>query len=520
VLSLLNLTLFGAANVIGSGIFIKTGSINADTGPAAVLSFMFAGLVCGLTGICYARFSSKISSSGSAFTYIYSSLGEIAAFLSALGLFAETSLSCAALVQLCVAQIRTVFFQKYNSLLYIELFKKEKAYFFFDRIDMLSPVLVILITGICLIGLKESATFGSLVTCINCLLILTVICAGFSNTNVEHFTPFMPHGFTSVLKTVPAAFFAYIGWDAPCSMSEETKNPKKNIPRGIFGTLLLVGTLYCGVSLSVTAFASNKDLIPIFKVNGTTIAEIFKLKTSYNWVYTLVRIGIMFTTGNAALASAQGQPRVFHRMAKDGLLPEMFGKTNERGVAVFGVVMTGIIAGIAATFLNTDGLIEVVTASILIMQALVSLGAMAFQRGGETVSGITVVSKVLLGLLATFAILSGGSSEHRQKILDEERHLGHIEISPDIADKLYIWGIAIQVFSCLTGVFALLSWISMKNYSKDFIPIVAMTLNLFFAGYMGFKKLSQMTVLYLVMLAVYFSYGRRHSNIAKENLKK
>jgi basic amino acid/polyamine antiporter, APA family len=496
VLGLLQLTLFGAANVIGAGIFMKTGSINASTGPAAVLSFMLAGLVCALTGICYARFSSQISSSGSAFTYIYSSLGEVAAFLSALGLFAETSLSCAALVQTCTDNIRG-FFNMSDSSFPISiyyLFPNNEAWFFLDRIDLMSPILVVLITMICLIGLKESATFGSIVTCVNCLMILTIIGAGFSKTDVQNFENFMPSGVPSVLKTVPDAFFAYIGWDAACSMSEETLNPKRNVPRGIFGTLILVGTLYCGVSLSVSAFASNAVLKTVFTSPTVTIAEVFKLQASYKWVYNLIRICIMFTTANAALASAQGQPRVFFRMAQDGLLPKKLGSTDKRGVAVFGVLVTGVVSLIACTFFNTDGLVTVVTVSILIMQCLVSVGALAFQRESK----IPVSVKCLLAVLGVLAVFTGAATQ------------------VNAAGK--VWAIMGMVSGGLAAVLGATVLFLLKNVKKDFVPVLAMTMNLFFAGSMGFLILAQILAFYAAMLAVYYGYGRKHSVLACQTL--
>ena len=223
VYSLPTLILFGGASVLGCGIFVVTGSAAARlAGPAVVLAFIMAGVICWLTGMCYARFCSRITSSGSAYTYIYTSLGEFWAFLASLGLAGETTLSSAGLARSWANQIRQVSGQT-------DLLKWELTDVF--KLDLIAPVVTMLITAVCLIGVKESASFGSAVTVFNCVLIVTVIVAGFTNFQTDNLTPFFigdengSGGFVAsipgLLKAVSMVVYAFIGWDAPCTMSEE-----------------------------------------------------------------------------------------------------------------------------------------------------------------------------------------------------------------------------------------------------------------------------------------------------------
>ena len=501
IMSLTSLTLFGVANVIGAGIFITIGRAAAtEAGPAVILSFIFSGFTCALTGVCYSRFSSRLSSSGSAYTYVYSSMGEVFAFLAGLGLCSETSVAAAALCRGLSGRIRVILSEEAPANSWLPNLALTNPDTFFE-VDLLAPCIGALITIACLLGAKDSARLGSFMTIFNVCMISVFIIAGFSSSSFsgEAFSSmdnFMSKSFTGVMRATTTTLFTYIGWDSVCCLSEEVKDPKKTIPRAITGTLMLVGTLYCllaivvcGLMPDMSELAKNMDLESIFKTSGMIV------------ISQVVRYGIMFTALTAALASSQGQPRLWFRMAKDGLVPYWLCKLDDSGTPTYAILVTGAITCLVSCLVNVDVIFDTIIVGVLMMQAFVCIGCLMHEARDLPISSNHRTCIVSMSL---FAVIGGAL-------------LQQIKESSACESSVYWMGVFVATISTsfISGVLAMVQYEKSQRLST-LIPLVATLANFFFMGNLGFSKIGQLLLAYAVVLfAVYFLYGLKHSKLQR-----
>ena len=355
-----NLVLLGIGAIIGAGIFVLTGTAAANyAGPAIVLSFILAGTGCLFAGLCYAEFASMIPIAGSAYTYSYATLGEFFAWIIGWDLVLEY-LFGAATVSVGWSGYFVSFMRGIGITMPMEWTQAPFAYSAAEGISRTGAILNIpaifligVLTTLLVIGVKESAGFNNIVVAIKVAIIFLVIGFGFMFVNPDNWTPFIPpntgefgqYGFTGIVRGAGVIFFAYIGFDAVSTAAQEAKNPQRDMPIGILGSLVFCTILYILMSLVMTG------LVPYTQLNvpDPVYVALAAAGPGLAWLTRLIAIGAMAGLASVVLVMLMGQPRIFYSMARDGLLPSVFGRVHSRFQTPYvTTILTGIVAAAMA----------------------------------------------------------------------------------------------------------------------------------------------------------------------------
>ena len=369
-LTALDLIAYGIGATVGAGLFVVTGeAAKTLAGPSVSLSFVVAALSGLLSAFCYAEFATRIPVAGGAYAYSYVCFGEAVAWLVGWNLTLEYGMS-ASVVARGFADYLVSFLQAIGY----------KAPFWMNNIPLdipftskngsvLASLIVLVCTGALLMGASESARLNVIITILNMALILFIVVAGFSEVDTANYTPFFSNGAGGVMTGAGFVFFSYVGFDCICILAEELKNPKKDLPIAIVGTLMVVAVLYVAVSLVLTG------MVPYSEIDlSAPLSEAF-MQNGMRWAAVIVAFGTTTILTSTTLCSLFGQPRVFFAMAKDGLVPQKLAKLNPRTkVPEFSTILCGIISAILAFALDINSLAGMISAGTMLSFTMVSLG--------------------------------------------------------------------------------------------------------------------------------------------------
>ena len=374
VLTPFELTLLGVGAIIGTGIFVITGVVAADySGPALVVSFSISGIICAFAALSYAEFAAMVPVAGSAYTYCYASLGEIWAWIIGWDLILEYSVSSAAVA---------VGWSGYmTSLLNGAGINLPPAFINppglnGGLINLPAILIILLITLLLIIGIKESARVNNAIVLIKIAVIFLFLFLAFGHINPLNWTPFMPYGWTGVLTGAAIVFFAYIGFDAVSTAAEEVKDPQKNLPIGIIGSLAIATVLYIAVSAVLTG------IVPYTLFKNTSAPVAFALgEIGIAWGSALVSVGAICGITSVLIVLLYGQTRVFFAMSRDGLLPAIFRELHPVFRTPLKITMlVGIVTAIIASLLPLQTIAELVNIGTLAAFIIVSLGVIVLRR--------------------------------------------------------------------------------------------------------------------------------------------
>ncbi|MFD7813430.1 amino acid permease [Streptomyces sp. NPDC059785] len=398
-LSALDLTVFGVGVVIGTGIFVLTGKVaKENAGPAVSLAFVVAGVVCALAALCYAEFASTVPVAGSAYTFSYASLGELPAWIIGWDLVLEFALGTAVVAVGWSGYVRSLL-DNAGWHLPAALGSRDGADGF--GFDILAAALVLVLTAILVVGMKLSARITSLVVAIKVAVVLIVIVAGAFFVKGDNYKPFVPKaqpqeaggsldspliqlmfgwapsnfGVMGIFTAASVVFFAFIGFDIVATAAEETRNPQRDMPRGILGSLLICTVLYVAVSLVVTGMQKYSALSV-----DAPLADAFKA-TGHPFFSGVISFGAAVGLTTVCMILLLGQTRVFFAMSRDGLLPRFFSRVHPRFRTPHRpTILLGVVIAIVAGFTSLSELAELVNIGTLFAFIVVAISVIILRR--------------------------------------------------------------------------------------------------------------------------------------------
>jgi APA family basic amino acid/polyamine antiporter len=391
-LSAWDLTVFGIGVIIGTGIFVLTGIAAATkAGPAVSLSFVLAGVACALAALCYAEFASTVPVAGSAYTFSYASLGELVAWIIGWDLVLEFSLGSAAVA---------VGWAQY----FASVFPIPESISGEGSVNLAAGAIVLLLTAVMVVGVKLSSRFNAVMVAIKLAVVFLFIGAGAVKISTSNWSPFVPapaeaptaanavetgapliqvlfgieplaYGWLGIGFGAAIVFFAFIGFDVVATTAEETRNPQRDMPIGILGSLAICTLLYVVVSLVLTGIVKYTELN-----TAAPMADALEA-VGYDWIASLVSLGALAGLTTVILILMMGQSRVLFAMSRDRLLPGGLSAVHPRfGTPWVISLITGVVVALIATFVPLSTLADMVNIGTLFAFVLVSIGVIVLRR--------------------------------------------------------------------------------------------------------------------------------------------
>ncbi len=547
VLGVKDLTFFGIAAIIGAGIFSSIGEACASGGPASVYLIVICGIACAFAALCYAEFASRIPVSGSAYTYAYASFGELFAWVIGWALIMEYAIGniyvafswsgyvvhlldqlgwflprwmvtdyssaseifnelIAGMGQSMVSGDAGALWKSANlSSLSVNdqnafIAFAESPVFMGLHIVFDAPALLIniLITMLVYRGIKESKNASNIMVIMKLVAIVLVIVVGVAYIDVKNYEPFMPNGFKGVMSGVSALFFTYIGFDAVSTLAEEAKNPQRDLPRGMFYSLLICTVLYIFITLVLTGMVPYTSLAV-----GDPLAFVLG-ERGIDWLEYIVSIVAVVAMASVLLVFQMGQPRIWLSMSRDGLLPPAFAKIHSKfSTPSFATVITGLMVGVPILFTNESFVLDFTSIGTIFAFVLVCGGVLLLpaRKVGEG-KGFRlpyVNGKWIFPGLVVLSILLAQSEfpDYFKGLLD-----------------LTQWN---NMFTVAHGLYwILLIGLSVMSFMKSWslIPLLGLSICAYLLTGMEANNWYWFFAWFGVGLIIYFSYGFRKSKLA------
>ncbi|KAG6480908.1 cationic amino acid transporter 2, vacuolar-like [Zingiber officinale] len=371
-LSVPQLVAIGVGSTIGAGVYVLVGTVAREhTGPALTISFLIAGIAAALSAFCYAELASRCPSAGSAYHYSYICVGEGVAWIIGWALILEYTIGGSAVARGISPNLALVFGGPESLPIYLDRIYIPGLHIV---VDPCAAVLVLVVTGLLCLGIKESALVQAIVTALNvCVLLFVIIAGGYIafQTGWVGYTVaggYFPYGVNGVLAGSATVFFSYIGFDNVASTAEEVKHPQRDLPLGIATSLSVCCLLYMAVSAVVVG------LVPYFAMDPDTPISSAFTRNDVHWAAYIITSGAVLALCSSLLGSLIPQPRILMAMARDGLLPSFFSDVNKRTqVPVKSTIITGIFAASLAFFMDVSQLAGMVSVGTLLAFTIVAV---------------------------------------------------------------------------------------------------------------------------------------------------
>ncbi|MFM1933880.1 MAG: hypothetical protein RL360_760 [Bacteroidota bacterium] len=532
-----DLTFMGVAAIIGASIFSAIGQASANGGPAVSMLFVFTAMACMFTAFCYARFAATVPISGSAYTYAYTSLGEIVAWILGWNLLLEYAISNVAVaiswskyfvdllegLGIHVPEFMTMDYlsakrafsetttalasgQKFEALT-VNLREGYTAYLSAPTIfgwhfvaNIPALLITVAITYLVYIGIKESKNTNNILVVLKLLVIMIVVGVGAFYVQVENWTPFAPNGISGVLKSVAAVCFAYIGFDSISTTAEECKNPQRDIPKAMMYALIICTVLYVLVTLVLTGIVPSGNLAGI----EDPLAFMF-MQVGLPGVAGIVAASAVIALTSALLVYQLGQPRIWMTMSRDGLLPKAFSRIHPKyRTPSFSTIMTGVLVGVPALFANLEEVINLSSIGTLFAFVLVCGGVLVLDLDPENqkkskfkIPYINSSYYVGIALLVALILITQSGvnlGEWLQGLYSGEAKADHVIM----AGFFLIW--AVMAFFSVTKKLSL-------------IPVLGLLVNLYLMTQMGATNWERFLYWCLAGVVIYFGYSYRKSKL-------
>lgn len=376
-----DLILLGVGAIVGTGIFILPGTVAAShSGPAIIFSFLIAAFVCALAGMCYSEFSSSVPVTGSAYTYGYIVFGEIIAWFVGWALVLEYGLAAASVATGWSSYLVSLL-EGFNISIPTALsgpFNPAEGTY----INLPAVFIIMIISFLLSFGIQESAKINKIMVFVKVGVILLFIIVGAFYVKPENWQPFMPFGMEGIISGAALVFFAYLGFDAVSSAAEEVKNPQRNLPIGIIGSLLVCSFLYISVSLVMTGVAPYT----LLNVNNP-VSYVLQL-VQQDWIAGVISLGAVTGIMTVILVMIYGGSRLLFALGRDGLLPKIMTKLSPKyQTPTINTWIFAFAVSFCAGFIPLDRLAELVNMGTLIAFTIVSLGVLFLRKNKSIPSG-------------------------------------------------------------------------------------------------------------------------------------
>ena len=494
--------------------------------------YIICGFACGFTALCYAEFASRIPTAGSAYTYAYASFGEIIAWIIGWALIMEYSFG-----NIYVAFSWSDYFTSFMGRIGIHIpdflstsYPEAKKAFFGGsenkslvnawtsaplignfKLILDVPALVIngLITWLCYVGVKESKNFNNIFVILKLFIILLVIAVGIAYLNTDNWFPtstltgeqsFMPNGFTGVMSAVSGVFFAYIGFDALSVLSEETKDPQKNLPRGMIISLVLCTVIYIILTLVLTGMVDYRK----FEGVGDPLAFIFeKSNANVAWMEFTVSLAAIVAITTVLLVFQMGQPRIWYAMSRDGLMPKKFMTIHPKHkTPSYATIVTGIVVGVPILFTDKSFILDftsigTIFAFVLVCGGVLLLPAKEKLKGRFHLPYINSKFIFPILFLGSLALFYWFQPDFFHNLMD-----WHHPTEGEFRISMFFF-ILINLGLCVLTL--------IKNLSL--IPLMGLSSCLYLLTGMSHNNWFWFLVWFAIGMVIYFSYGYKHSKL-------
>lgn len=531
-LRLVDLVAFGIAAIIGAGIFSTIGNAAFYGGPAVSLLFVFTAIACVFSAFCFAEFASKIPISGSAYTYAYSSFGEIIAWIMGWILIMEYAFGNIAVAiswsdyfvgllsgfnihvpdflsidyfsaiknhKLAISQLNAG--EEFSAL----PFYLRKAYdavenapvFFGIKLIANIPAfsIVVLVTILVYIGIQQTKRVSNIMVVLKVVILLLVIIVGAFYVNPQNWSPFAPNGASGVFKGVAAVFFAFIGFDAISTTAEECKNPQRDLPKAMILSLLITTVIYVLVSLVITGIVHFSDLAV-----GDPLSYAFNV-LGLNRFSGIIAFGAVVSMTGVLLVFQMGQPRIWLSMSRDGLLPKKFSTIHKKfKTPSFATIITGVLVGLPALFMNLTEVTDLTSIGTLFAFIIVCGGILVIQNDKNYNTDLNSKSKFKIPYLNSRIFIS------LLLILSTFSALFFFNIS-QILNNFFEFKNYIVLVLCL--IISVLSIV--KKWSL--IPVLGLIFNIYLISRIDGETWNRFLIWLLIGLVIYFLYGFRKSKL-------
>lgn len=563
VLTVRDLTFFGIAAILGAGSFSSLGGAVFSGGPGVVILFLITAVACAFTAFCYSEFASRIPVAGSAYTYAYASFGELFAWI----------IGWALIMEYCIGNIYvsyswsdyfTSFLHRINVHVpeYLSTSYMEAKHAIEEGstnadvlaawnnapmigslrliVDLPAFVINILITYLVYRGVKESRNFSNLMVVLKLLVVLLVIFVGgyfvFANGLTPNWLPandtgvhsFMPNGFSGVMAAVSGVFFAYIGFDAVSVLAEESKNPQRDLPKGMILSLVVCTIIYVLLTLVLTGAVNYRN----FEGVGDPLAFIFEPQNlNVGWMQFLVAICAVVAMTSVLLVFQMGQPRIWMSMSRDGLLPPIFQTIHPKfKTPSFSTIVTGMVVGIPIIFTDKTFVLDFTSIATLFAFVLVCGGVLLIPKREKQagkfhipfINSQFIFPLIIVGILIALGVFVDGYYEHLFQFSltsteSESIIKGIVNPPVEVVNKaLYDAELAKLTLNVSTIIFwivaLLLSVLAfVKKYSL--IPLLGLITCLYLLTGMTALNWAWFASWLLIGLVIYFLYSRKHSTL-------
>ena len=370
----LDLTALGLGAIIGTGIFVIIGEAIGTSGPAIILSFLLAGVTCVFSALSYSELASSIPVSGSAYTYSYATMGELVAFIIGWDLILEYGFSVATVAVGWGGYLNDLLSSAFG--LDLPNWMVNPPGEMGGKVNLTAVVIVLAVTAVLVTGVRESARANTIMVFTKLAILTFFVVVGIFSFKSSHFTPFQPEGFSGTVSAASLIFFAYIGFDAVSTSGEETKNPKRDLPIAIIGSLVIATILYIIVAVVTVG------LVPVKALDGSSspLTDAIKQGTGLSWAGDILSLGALIAITSVILTILYGQSRIMFAMSRDGLVPKFFGRLNTKSVPAHSLLLFGGLVAVIAAFVPLSTLAELVNIGTLFAFALVNIGVIVLRR--------------------------------------------------------------------------------------------------------------------------------------------